>query len=411
MPIGTGRESELGGAIFNSVLSSTHSCYVSYYPANGNLYLYSDSGALTGPIQPGSGTLKNSQCTINGSGTTVTLSGTNLTLNLAVTLSSTDQGQQSVYMSAYDKNGASVGWTKEDSWMPDGNPTPTVVSVSPTPATGLSNTFVLTYSDANGATALNLASVNFSKTTSTANACYAIYVPGSNRVYLENDAGTGVTGPMYLGTSGTLSNSQCSINLGTSSATLSGVNLTLNLAVTASSTYKGAQNIYMSASNTSGASTGWLKEGTWMPTTSTAAPTFSVSPNPATGASPTFALKYTDPNGTTDLTFVGVIFNSQLSGVNSCYVAYYPGSNTLYLENDGGTALSGPISPGSGTLSNGQCSINGGGTSVSTSGDTLTLNLAVTASAAYMGQQVVWMTAYDSSGGSAHWTNEGSWMP
>jgi hypothetical protein len=49
---------------------------------------------------------------------------------------------------------------------------------------------------------------------------------------------------MTIGAAGTLPNSQCTINVGASSVSASGNNLTLNLALTFESAYAGAKNTY-----------------------------------------------------------------------------------------------------------------------------------------------------------------------
>ena len=74
----------------------------------------------------------------------------------------------------------------------------------------------------------------------------------------------------------------------------------------------------------------------------------SVTPNPATGLSNTFALVYSDTAGNAGLNHVGVIFSAAASSVNSCYVLYYPAANQIYLLNNAGTAST-KITPGSGT--------------------------------------------------------------
>src|SRR5208282_2621047 len=188
-------------------------------------------------ITPGSGTLSNSQCTITGSGTSVVMSGDNLTLNLAVTASSTYTGKHSVFMNAVDNSSATTGWINKGTWTPAANQTPAVVSATPNPATGLSNTFALTYSDPNGALDLNHVEVIFNSAVKLSSSCRVIYYPATNLVDLYNDAGTGFSS--ITPGSGTLSNSQCTITGSGTSVVMSGDNLTLNLAVTASSTYTG----------------------------------------------------------------------------------------------------------------------------------------------------------------------------
>jgi beta-lactam-binding protein with PASTA domain len=287
--------------------------------------------------------------------------------------------------------------------------TPAVVSVTPNPATGVSNTFALTYSDSSGYASLKFVDVIFGVGTGLSNTCYVTYAPASKLLYLYNNAGTGLSSIAIPG-SGTLSNSQCTISGSGTSVVTSGSNLTLNLAVTASSTYTGLQTIFMNAIDNSTASTGWLNEGTWTPAANQPPTVVSVSPNPATGSSNTFALVYSDPNGAGDLKFVDVIFGVGTGASNTCYVTYAPASNLLYLYNNAGTVLS-SITPGSGTLSNNQCTITGSGTSVVRSGDNLTLNLAVTASSTYTATVNMFLEAIDNSAATTGWVNEGTWTP
>jgi uncharacterized repeat protein (TIGR01451 family) len=286
--------------------------------------------------------------------------------------------------------------------------TPYVVSVTPNPATGLSNTFALVFADTAGHASLKYVGAIFNPGVLTSNSCYVLYYPSTNLLYLYTTAGTGTT--KITPGSGTLSNSQCTITGSGTSVVKSGDKLTLNLDVTASSTYTGKQSIFMYAEDDSLANTGWVNKGTWTPATNQAPTVVSVTPNPATGLSNTFALKYSDPNGASDLDVVEVDFGSALSTSNSCFVLYYPATNLLYLENNAGNGTT-KITPGSGTLSNSQCSIKGSGTTVVRSGDTLTLNLAVTATSTYTGAKSVFMSGTDNSAAKTGWLNKGTWTP
>ncbi|MBZ5621906.1 MAG: hypothetical protein LAQ69_24745, partial [Acidobacteriia bacterium] len=82
-----------------------------------------------------------------------------------------------------------------------------------------------------------------------------------NTVYLANDAGTDWLGHVTLGQSGSLQNSQCTVSAAGSSASGSGTNLTLNLALTFQTAFSGARNIYMEVYD--GADSGWQQKGTW----------------------------------------------------------------------------------------------------------------------------------------------------
>jgi hypothetical protein len=396
------------GAIFNPAASASSSCYLLYYPAVNLLYLLNNAGSASTKITPGSGTLSNSQCTINGSGTSVVKAGNNLTLNLAVTASSTYTGKQSIFMYADDNNSVNTGWVNKGTWTPATNQPPAAVSVTPNPASGLSNTFALTYSDPNGASDLNVVEGVFGPAASGSNSCFVLYYPATDFLYLLTNAGK-ATSKITPG-SGTLSNSQCTISGSGISVVRSGDNLTLNLAVTASSTYTGKQSIFMYADDNSSANTGYVNKGTWAPAANQPPALVSVTPNPATGLSNTFALTYSDPNGASDLDVVKVVFNPAVSSSNSCFVMYYPATNLLYLLNNAGTGST-KITPASGTLSNSQCTISGSGTSVVRSGDNLTLNLAVTASSTYTGKQSILMFAEDNSAATTGWVNKGTWTP
>jgi len=251
------------GVMFSSTVSASNSCTVVYSPATNLVALYNDNGKGFASITPGSGTLSNSQCTINGSGTSVLISGNNLTLNVSVTASASFAGKHSIFLFAEDNSSASTGWVNNGTWTPTANQPPALVSATPNPASGPSNTFTLTYSDPNGFSDLNYVGVIFNSAVTAANSCAVLYSPATNFLYLLNDAGA-ISSKTTPGND-TLSNSQCTIVGINTSVTLAGSTLTLNLEVTASSTYTGTQNIFLFAVDNSGAETGWVNEGTWSP--------------------------------------------------------------------------------------------------------------------------------------------------
>jgi hypothetical protein len=283
-----------------------------------------------------------------------------------------------------------------------------VYSVTPSAATGLTNTFALLYTDTAGYPSLNHVGVIFNPGTLTSNSCYVLYYPSTNLVYLYNNAGNATT--KITPGSGTLSNNQCTISGSGTTVVKSGGKLTLNLAVTASSTYTGKQTTFMYAEDASLSNTGWVNKGTWTPAANQAPTVVSVSPTPATGLTNTFALTYSDPNGADDLSVVEVDFGATFSASNSCFVLYYPATNSIELLTNAGGA-SAKITPGSGTLSNSQCTVTGSGTTVVRSGDNLTLNLSVTASGTYTGAKNIYMFAEDNSAAKTAYVNKGTWTP
>ena len=138
------------------------------------------------------------------------------------------------------------------------------------------------------------------------NSCLLEYATAANQLYLYNDAGTAWLAPATVGAAGTLSNSQCSINMAAATVTKSGTNLTLNLPMTFTAAYAGAKNTYMYAGG-SIANSGWQTMGTWtVPAASGPPTTVSVTPSSGSGLQQTFALQYADPLGATDLSSVWV---------------------------------------------------------------------------------------------------------
>jgi hypothetical protein len=59
-----------------------------------------------------------------------------------------------------------------------------------------------------------------------------------------------------------LQNSQCTLNVGASSASMSGNTLTLNLALSFTAAFAGAKNVYMEVENATHDS-GWSPHGAW----------------------------------------------------------------------------------------------------------------------------------------------------
>ena len=143
------------------------------------------------------------------------------------------------------------------------NPVPQAVSVTPATGTGSSNTFSFLYSDANGASDLGILQVVVNSSLSGYQGCYISIDPVHQTLLLLNDGATAWQGPITLPTSGTLANSQCTINGGSSSIALSGNNATVNLALSFSGSFGGAKSVYGYAQAAGGLNSGWTALGNW----------------------------------------------------------------------------------------------------------------------------------------------------
>ena len=101
---------------------------------------------------------------------------------------------------------------------------------------------------------------------------------------------------------------------------------------------------------------------------------------------------FEDATNATNLQTAWMLINTALDGRAACYVAYYRPGNTLYLipdNGDGNQAQSLPLA-GSNTLSNSQCTIYSQSSTVTVSGNRLTLRLLVQFKSAFAGPKVIW---------------------
>ncbi|MCX6608836.1 MAG: hypothetical protein NTV52_35305 [Acidobacteria bacterium] len=132
--------------------------------------------------------------------------------------------------------------------------------------------------------------------------------------------------------------------------------------------------------------------------------TTSLNPIASAGLTQTWTFTFSDPNGASDLGVLNVLINGFLDGRRACYIAFANLANVLYLVNDGGDGLSpGLTLGGAGTASNGQCGVNGMGSSVTRAGNNLTLTLAMTFNPSFAGDKVIYLAARDAMEANSGW--------
>jgi hypothetical protein len=139
------------------------------------------------------------------------------------------------------------------------------VSVNPPQGNGPSNTFKVGYYDQNGASSIAQAYVFFTPKTSSSEAgtCLIEYDQKSNSLFLMNDAGSTWSAPAVVGVAGTLSNTQCTVNVGNSSVSvIDSTHLVLTLPITFSSSFYGSNSIEGAVVD-NGTSSGWIGIGRW----------------------------------------------------------------------------------------------------------------------------------------------------
>ncbi len=388
--------------LINSALNGAGACYIEADATN--LYLVNDAGsALLGPA--GTGTLSNSQCSLNGASSSIVSSGSSSTITVSLAFKAAFAGAKTLYLYADDTVGNVTGWQTKGSFTASAPvlATPTADSVTPSSASGSAQVFNAVFSDASGAALLNRRLIVINSSLNGAGACFIQADPSG--IYLVNDAGNALSASVSGGSS--VSNSQCTLNGNGTSVSTSGSSSSVTASVTFKPAFAGAKNIYLYDEDTSGNNSGFQLRGTYTITSTAPLPVnTSVTPNSGAGASRTFTLVYSDPGGNSLLNRRLFLINSAILGSSACYVQVDPSG--IYLINDPGNSLSGPLTP-TGSLSNSQCTLNpAGGASVSYSATSTTVVLPITFNASFAGTRNLYMYADDVNGNNTGWQLMGS---
>jgi hypothetical protein len=258
--------------LINNFLDGRHACYIAFAPSGasaGSVFLVDDSGDAGGPYQglvlPGGGSISNGQCGISGAGSSVSGGGNNLTLMLNIGFTGTFDGNKVIYMAAADAGGSS-GWQALGVWQAPGLTTfPSVVSMGSPNGVGLAQSFTFTVSDIKGYQDLGVVNVLINNFLDGRQACYLAYSQTAKVLYLVSDAGGGLSAGLPLGASGSVSNSQCTVNSAGSSAIGNGNTLTLTLNMTFTGAFDGNRVVYVAARDSTDANnSGWQAMGTWI---------------------------------------------------------------------------------------------------------------------------------------------------
>ena len=256
-----------GEVNINEQQLTAHSCYIHWDAVQNRVSLRDNAdGSWLSSVAVGTaGTLANGQCVLHPETATVTGSGTTATLRLQIDFTNRFRNNgDSLYMIYMQSQSQSTacGWQQAGTWNIAFAFRP--ISVSPAAGAGAQQMFTFTvdgfyqasnYYDGD--------EVDFAFTTSQAfgtlqffdHGCAFAYF-GNNNIVLDADLVSAPAGniPMNgtLGSGPPLSNSQCTLDVANSSASLAGSTLTLNLALSFAPAFDGEHNIYIF-----GPGTGW----------------------------------------------------------------------------------------------------------------------------------------------------------
>jgi hypothetical protein len=197
-----------------------------------------------------------------------------------------------------------------------------------------------------------------------ADSCYAHYVPQTGVFYFFDSAGNPTQ--YTLGSTGTVSNYACSLNLAASSVSIGSTSITMNLAVTIQKSSVGTLNVYVDVQDATYAGPNGISSATWTAYDEISAtpPTVSAVQAPTSATSQTLYMKLSDTNGYRYIDEGAQWALSADSTINNspCFLFLYPfaQSATLYTVSGGAYSYVGGGTLGAtGVLGSGSpCSIN-----------------------------------------------------
>jgi large repetitive protein len=363
--------------LFNNTANYAGGCALWYDNEKNLLFMFDGSSWGTSVAAGATATLNSATCSVDASQVVISNTTNQLQITLPVTFkpgfvnSKNVYGRLQTHVVAEDiLQTADTGFYQVGTWMPGtqltGAPTVTV-----TAGTGNAGTLSVKLSSVNGYAYVNAANIIINSAAVYENGCVVWFDRGGSRLYLWN--GSGWTAPVVVGVTGSLSNAQCSINTGTSSIANSGNDVTLNLDMTFANGFIGAagQNVYAWVNDKANANNGGYPQvATWG--AAAAAPAL-VSVAQVNGK---VELVFADANGFSYINAANVIINSRFDYTGACAVWFDRSGNKVLLYN-GSTWDMSPIGAGGTTLTNSQCSLDGAASTVSGSGNTLTLDLAL----------------------------------
>ena len=172
-------------------------------------------------------------------------------------------------MASRDASQNNSGWVPLGGWLVPvaaQNTTSAVVGMTPASGTGFGPTpYTFQFSDTKGFADLGVENILINTALDGRHACYLAYARTINVLYLVNDTGTALLPGASLGTSGSISNSQCAASWGNNAVTTNGNNLNLALNIGFSPGCGPNLIFYLAARDLNEANnTGWQASATWV---------------------------------------------------------------------------------------------------------------------------------------------------
>jgi hypothetical protein len=254
-------------ALINSALGAAGSCFIRYDAAAETLQLADDRGTgWSSPVVVGSaGTMANSQCTVRADGSSALSIDDTLTAAINITFDASFAGVKTIYGLAEDAGGDSSNWQSLGTWIVPSAAAPSVSLASAPMGTGVARTLVFTASIGNRAAPIAAIQAIVNSALSVVGSCFVAYDATANTLLLADDGGTGWSPPIPVGSTASISNSQCTVH-GTGSLVSTGPGtLTVAIPITTGPGFDGSTLVYGLSLDAAGGSSQWQSVGSWNP--------------------------------------------------------------------------------------------------------------------------------------------------
>jgi hypothetical protein len=355
-----------------------------------------------------SDTAANSQCVVSGVDSSFEAGATTATLSVRIQFKPAFAGTRKVYTNVWDRASVASGWSLVGALTV--NQPPVVTGLTPANGSGSGDRLTFSLSDPNGGGDIMGVYIIINFIPSGANSCYLFYNGWNNSVYLADDQAAAFA-QVRLGSGDTAQNTQCMVSGAASAAVINGSSLNLILDLTFKPVYNGQRNVFVVAYDLNASWSGLYQVGTYTVAGTNHAPAaVSVSPSSGSGATRTFRFTYQDEDGAGDIAAGMVLINASLDPANACMLYFAPILQGVALANDAANAWSANVRFGSAdSASNSHCTVTGLGSSMTQSGNTVTLDVAITFRSGWTGTKQIHMLAWDWRSVSSGWQYRGLW--
>jgi excisionase family DNA binding protein len=188
------------------------------------------------------------------------------------------------------------GWLTTGSWTVPGSGPRAVVSTIPSTGTGSAQVFIVTMADGGGTSLIAGAYFLVNSALTGVNACMVEFNRSANTLRLLDNTGLSWLGPLTIGTAGSVSNSQCTLN-GGGSTSIAGNNLTVNIPLSFAFGFSGAKSTFANVVDIVNQKSGWVTTGSWTVPSSGPLAVVDTVPGSGTGSAQIFSVTAADGGG------------------------------------------------------------------------------------------------------------------